>query len=108
MTDVDSILQTEKQQHYSLDNPDLMAFATLTQIAHEQAQASIRSRFKIGIVLCLLVSLAALQAFAFSNLSFSQFSQSLDNMITHHPLYLTVINSALAASILLARKLRFF
>jgi len=106
MTDIDTIIEAEKQQHHRLDDPDLLAFATLTQIAHEEAQARIKNRFRAGVVLCLLVSLVAMQAFSLSNLGFTQFSQSLGELIARYPLALTVLNTALVIAVLAARRLR--
>ncbi len=106
MTDIDTILETEKRQHHKLDDPDLLAFATLTQIAHEQASARIRNRFKVGVVLCLVVALMALQAAGLNNLGFMQLSQGLSDLIARYPLALSVVNCAIVGAILVARRLR--
>jgi hypothetical protein len=108
MTNIDKIFQAEKQRHYKLDNPDLLAFAILTQIAHEESQAQLKRQFKIGVTLCVILSIVALQAFALSSLSFNQISQTLGALITRYPLYVTVINSVLVVAVLTARRLRLF
>ena len=106
MNDIETILQTERQQHHVLDNPDLLAFATLTQIAHEESQALSRKRFRIGIVLCLLISLAAFQTVALNGLSYTAFSDLISDIIERHPFALSALNCALVGSILVARRLR--
>ncbi|NND83328.1 MAG: hypothetical protein HKN50_12945 [Gammaproteobacteria bacterium] len=106
MTEFDRILQSEKQVNHKLVDPDLFIFATLTEIAHQQAQAQIRRRFKVGVALCALLIIIAAQTLALSGMSFSGVVNALANLIANYPFALTILNGALVIAVLAARRLR--
>jgi hypothetical protein len=112
MIDIEDIIQTEKQQQHKLANAELLAFATVTQIAHEEAQSMLKKRFRFGSAACILLALIAAQILAFSQFSFSQISQQLGQRfgetIMLYPLAFTILNSVLIVVVLAARRWRLF
>lgn len=107
MTEFDDILNAEKARNYKAENPDLLAFATITQIAHEEAQARIKRRFKISVLLSIVVVAALLQVLALSHFNFSNFSHTLAQLLNQHPFAITIANLGFVAALLFARRLRF-
>jgi len=108
MTNFEDVINAEKQRKYQADDPDLMAFATLTQIAHEQAQSRIKRRFKASIILALICSLLAIQFITINAHSFTELARLLTSLVQQKPQLIAIANLSCVGIILLARKLKFF
>ena len=106
MNEFDDILNAEKQRQHRLDDPDLMAFAVMTQIAHEEAQARIKRRFRISLILSVIAAFAVIQMLALSAFSFSGFIGGVGRFIENYPYAISIANLGLVSMLILARKFR--
>jgi len=106
MPDFEQIIDAEKQRHYKMDEPDLLVFATLTQIAHEEAQTRNKRRFKLAIVICVIASITVIQLAGLSTQSFHDLTQTLHVLAQQKPHVFAIANLGLVGLVLLVRKLR--
>lgn len=112
MSDIDSILNAEKNRQHQLDNPDLLAFSVLTEIARIESKARLRKHLITGLVLALAASILIIQVVVLSipegRIDVYAIADWLMRRINDNPLIVTVFNLGLATIIVLTRKRSFF
>jgi len=108
MNKFDSVLNNEKKREYALENKDLMAFATLTQIAHEDAQTQIKQRFKFAIVFCVISVFLFLQIINVSSSDFTALINKVTSVIDQYPYAISIANLCLVGVVLAVRRVRLF
>jgi hypothetical protein len=108
MHDIDSILAAEQRHDYRLDNPEILAFATLTQIAHENATRLIKKRFFYAAVVCLLAVLLAFEVIVAGQFSFNELGDRLSHLLIENPFAFTILNGGLVVAALAMKRLRLF
>jgi hypothetical protein len=110
MRNLESILNAEKSQQHQLDNPDLLAFSVLTEIARLESKARLRTRLIAGLALALAASAIIIQLITLSavNIDLVGMVHGLARRINDNPFLITSINLGLATIILITRKQSLF
>lgn len=108
MNNIDRILTAERQHDYKLDNPEMLVFATLTQIAHENATRAIKKRFFYIAGISLLAVLLAFEVIVAGQFSFSELGDRLSHLLIENPFVFTILNGGLVIAVLVMKRLRVF
>lgn len=108
MTEFDTILANERAQQHAHTNPDLLAFALLTEISYENARAKSRSRLRLIIVTSMAAIMLLSQTLLLSRFDYTSAVNAASQFLTDFPYAITVVNLILVAAILLVRRYRWF